>query len=93
MKNGNNIDDDPPTSKRSNISNPRSTDLGTIAAKNIKTTSKMSHLAMSSFRATSSKSAFPHEDSHPQVSRPGVTDIATSTKSLIHSRVYSYIIA
>ena len=39
------------------------------------------------------KSAFPYEDSYPQVSRPGVTDIATSTKSLIHSRVYSYIIA
>jgi hypothetical protein len=53
----------------------------------------MSHLAMSSFRATSSKSAFPYEDSYPQVSRPGVTDIATSTKSLIHSRAYSYIIA
>jgi len=33
---GNNIDDDPPTSKRSNISNPRSTDLGTTAANNIK---------------------------------------------------------
>ena len=43
----------------------------------------MSHLAMNPFRATSSKSASPHDDSYPQVSRPGVTDIATSPKSPI----------
>ena len=33
---GNNIEEYPPTSERSNFRNPRSTDLGTAATRNIK---------------------------------------------------------
>ena len=53
---GNDIDDAPPTSERSNFRNPRSTDLGRCNAKHKKTTSKKSHLMEKSisYRAVTS---------------------------------------